>query len=61
MNLFKNFSFLQEMRKVIVFMVAGMSSRFGGKFPKQFANVGRNDETLIEVAVRDSLEMLTEL
>lgn len=56
MNLFKNFSFLQEMRKVIVFMVAGMSSRFGGKFPKQFANVGRNDETLIEVAVRDSLE-----
>ena len=44
------------MRKVIVFMVAGMSSRFGGKFPKQFANVGRNDETLIEVAVRDSLE-----
>ena len=56
MNLFKNFSFLQEMRKVIVFMVAGMSSRFGGSFPKQFANVGINDETLIEVAVMDSLE-----
>jgi dTDP-glucose pyrophosphorylase len=56
MNLFKNFSSLQEMRKVIVFMVAGMSSRFGGSLPKQFANVGINDETLIEVAVMDSLE-----
>lgn len=44
------------MRKVIVFMVAGMSSRFGGSIPKQFARVGVNDETLIEVAVMDSLE-----
>jgi tryptophanase len=41
------------MRKVIVFMVAGMSSRFGG--PKQFARVGVHDETLIELSVMDSL------
>lgn len=36
-------------------MVAGMSSRFGGTTPKQFARVGRNGETLIEVSVNDSL------
>jgi tryptophanase len=44
------------MRKVIVFIVTEMSSHFGGRLPKQFLNVGRNDETLIEVAVMDSLE-----
>ena len=31
----------------IVYMVAGMSSRFGGR-PKQLAKVGPNNETLIE-------------
>lgn len=38
----------------IVFMVAGMSSRFGGK-PKQFAEVGPNKETLIEYSVNQAL------
>ena len=43
------------MKKIIVFMVAGMSSRFGGKTPKQFAKVGRHNESLIEVSVNDAL------
>ena len=34
----------------IVFMVAGMSSRYGGQL-KQLAKVGINGETLIEVSV----------
>jgi choline kinase len=38
----------------IVYMVAGMSSRFGGKI-KQFAKVGPNDETLIECSLKQSL------
>lgn len=38
----------------IVFMVAGMSSRFGGK-PKQFAKIGPNNETLIEYSVNQAL------
>jgi NDP-sugar pyrophosphorylase family protein len=37
----------------IVLMVAGMSSRFGGKL-KQFAEVGINGETLIEVAMQQA-------
>ena len=31
----------------LVFMVAGLSSRFGGKI-KQFAQVGKDNETFIE-------------
>lgn len=38
----------------IVFMVAGMSSRFGGNL-KQLACVGPNNETLIEVSVMQAL------
>jgi choline kinase len=38
----------------IVFMVAGMSSRFGGR-PKQMAKVGPNNETLIEYSVNQAL------
>lgn len=38
----------------IVFMVAGMSSRFGGN-PKQMAKVGPNNETLIEFSVNQAL------
>ena len=38
----------------LVFMVAGMSSRFGGK-PKQMAKVGPNNETLIEYSVNQAL------
>ncbi len=34
-------------------MVAGMSSRFGGKI-KQFANVGPNNETLIEISIKQA-------
>lgn len=39
---------------VIVYMVAGMSSRFGGI--KQLCNVGINGETLIEVSVKQALK-----
>ncbi len=38
----------------IVYMVAGMSSRFGGKI-KQFAQVGPNGETLIEVSINQAI------
>ena len=38
----------------IVYMVAGMSSRFGGR-PKQMARVGPNNETLIEYSVNQAL------
>jgi NDP-sugar pyrophosphorylase family protein len=38
----------------IVFMVAGMSSRFGGK-AKQFAIVGPDDETLIEYSMKEAI------
>ena len=36
-------------------MVAGMSSRFGGK-PKQLEKVGPNEETLIEYSVKQALQ-----
>jgi len=39
----------------IVYMVAGLSSRFGGKV-KQFAEVGKNKETLIEISLNQSLK-----
>ncbi len=39
----------------IVFMVAGMSSRFGG-IPKPFVQVGPNNETLIEIMVDYSIK-----
>lgn len=39
----------------IVYLVAGMSSRFGGN-PKAFAKVGPNDETLIEYSLNQSLK-----
>jgi NDP-sugar pyrophosphorylase family protein len=38
----------------IIYMVAGMSSRFGGKI-KQFARVGMNGETLIEVSIKQAI------
>ncbi len=39
----------------IIFMVAGMSSRFGGK-PKQLEKIGPNDESLIEYSVNQALK-----
>lgn len=39
----------------LVYLVAGMSSRFGGKV-KQFARVGPEDETLIEYSLRQALK-----
>jgi NDP-sugar pyrophosphorylase family protein len=39
----------------IVYMVAGMSSRFGGKI-KQFAKVGINGETLMEYSMNQALK-----
>ncbi len=39
----------------LVYPVAGMSSRFGGKV-KQFAQVGKNGETLIEVSMNQALK-----
>ena len=38
----------------LVYMVAGISSRFGGKI-KQFARVGPKDETLIELSLSQAL------
>lgn len=38
----------------IVYMAAGISSRFGGKI-KQFAQVGPNSETLIEISMTQAL------
>jgi len=40
---------------VIVYIVAGMSSRFGGKI-KQFAKIGPNGETLIEYSLNQALK-----
>lgn len=39
----------------VVYMVAGMSSRFGGRV-KQFARVGKHDETLIEISLNQALK-----
>jgi NDP-sugar pyrophosphorylase family protein len=39
----------------IVFMVAGLSSRFGGRV-KQFALVGPNNETLMEVSMNQAIK-----
>jgi dTDP-glucose pyrophosphorylase len=39
----------------VVYMVAGLSSRFGGKV-KQFAQVGANGETLIEISVQQAVK-----
>jgi len=39
---------------VIVFLVAGMSSRFGGE-PKPLTKVGPNNETLIEYSINQAL------
>lgn len=39
---------------ILVYMVAGMSSRFGGN-PKQMAIVGPNNETLIEYSLNQAL------
>ncbi len=42
------------MQIALVYMVAGLSSRFGGKI-KQFARVGKNNETLIEYSLNQAL------
>ncbi len=44
----------QVREKAIVYMVAGLSSRFGGKI-KQFAQIGPNNETLIEYSVNQAI------
>jgi CTP:molybdopterin cytidylyltransferase MocA len=38
----------------LVYMVAGISSRFQGRI-KQFAKVGRNQETLIECSLQQAI------
>lgn len=45
-----------EKEVALVYMVAGMSSRFGGEV-KQFARVGPNDETLIEYSLKQALDV----
>jgi len=42
------------MNLAVVYMVAGLSSRFGGKI-KQFAQVGPSNETLIEYSLKQAL------
>ena len=44
-----------RMKTAVVYLVAGMSSRFGGKI-KQFAKVGPNGETLIEYSMKQAIE-----
>ncbi|MCK4553027.1 NTP transferase domain-containing protein [Candidatus Pacearchaeota archaeon] len=44
------------MNLTIVYMVAGLSSRFGGKI-KQFAKVGPEGETLIEYSVNQAIKV----
>lgn len=39
----------------VIYMVAGISSRFGGKI-KQFVKVGPNDETLIEYSLNQAIK-----
>lgn len=39
----------------IVYLVAGLSSRFGGRI-KQFAKVGPNNKTLIELSMQQAIE-----
>jgi dTDP-glucose pyrophosphorylase len=43
------------MSPIIVYMVAGLSARFRGKI-KQFAKIGPDDETLIEISVNQALK-----
>ncbi len=38
----------------LVYLVAGISSRFGGK-PKFFAKIGKNNESLIEISLNQAL------
>jgi NDP-sugar pyrophosphorylase family protein len=45
---------MEEKNIAIVYMVAGMSSRFGGKV-KQFARVGPDGETLIEYSLGQAI------
>jgi len=40
---------------ILISLVAGMSSRFGGKSPKQLEKVGPNNETLIQYSIDQSL------
>jgi len=42
------------MEKAVVYIVAGMSSRFGGKI-KQLAEVGENNKTFIEVSMDQAI------
>ena len=43
-----------EKEMALVYIVAGISSRFRGKI-KQFAKVGRNGETLIECSLKQAI------
>ncbi|MFT4312000.1 MAG: nucleotidyltransferase family protein [Candidatus Woesearchaeota archaeon] len=43
------------MQTTIVYMVAGLSSRFGGKI-KQFAKVGPQNQTLIEYSIEQAMQ-----
>lgn len=51
--LYANFSSMSSSLS-LVYMVAGMSSRFGGKI-KQFAQVGPNNSSLIEYSLQQAL------
>ena len=42
----------------LIYMVAGLSSRFGGKI-KQFAKVGPKNETLIEYSLNQAIKAIT--
>jgi len=50
-----NSEFQPKKQIAIAYMVAGMSSRFGGKI-KQFARIGPDNETLIEYSINQAIK-----
>ena len=50
----RGFRKMENKEITVVYMVAGMSSRFGGKI-KQFARVGPKGETLIECSLKQAI------
>lgn len=45
---------------ILVYMTAGLSSRFGGKI-KQFAKIGPNEETLIEYSINQAAPYISKI
>ena len=46
---------MEKSKLYLVFLVAGMSSRFGQQFPKQFAVIGPKNEIMMEVSLQQAM------